>query len=154
MRSWWSKVTRRVAILRYLRNVDEASLVFQTLAFAAVVPVLLRLPLYRLHVLLEPQQGSPSHDPERLSMIVSVVDAVLRAGKPLLRSSCLTRGLTLYYFLRRAGLEVTLCFGVETSGDTIVGHCWLVKDGEPFLEAQDPRSRFITMYSFSAGRCS
>jgi hypothetical protein len=28
------------------------------------------------------------------------------------------------------------------------GHCWLVKDGEPFLEVQDPRPLFTEMHRF------
>jgi hypothetical protein len=32
---------------------------------------------------------------------------------------------------------------------TFVGHCWLVKDGEPFMEHEDPRPRYIEMYRIS-----
>ena len=70
------------------------------------------------------------------------VDAVIRRGQPLVRPGCLTRGVTLYYALRRAGDDVSLCFGVGFDGGETTGHCWLDKDGEPLLERADPLSRF------------
>jgi hypothetical protein len=57
--------------------------------------------------------------------------------------------VTHYYFLRRAGLDVELSFGMGKLDDQYAGHCWLVKDGEPFLEDSDPRPRYATMYTFS-----
>jgi hypothetical protein len=86
-------------------------------------------------------------EPARVQFIVSAVDVMLRVGAPLVRPGCLTRGLTLYYFLRRAGLDVSLCFGIGTPRGAFVGHYWLVKDGEPFLEARDPRPLFTPVYS-------
>jgi hypothetical protein len=32
--------------------------------------------------------------------------------------------------------------------DQFAGHCWLVKDGEPFLESQDPRPVFAELCRF------
>jgi hypothetical protein len=29
------------------------------------------------------------------------------------------------------------------------GHCWLMKDGEPYLEKRDPRPFFAPTYTFS-----
>jgi hypothetical protein len=58
----------------------------------------------------------------------------------------LTRGLTLFWFLRRAGLNVELRFGLDPSvGAAADGHCWLTLDGEPYLEARDPQ-RFTELY--------
>ena len=70
------------------------------------------------------------------------VDAIIRRGQPLVRPGCLTRGVTLYYALRRAGDDVSLCFGVGDDGGQVVGHCWLDKDGGPLLELVDPLSKF------------
>jgi hypothetical protein len=75
---------------------------------------------------------------------------MLQAGRPLVRRGCLTRGVTLYYCLRRAGVDVGLTFGMGRvdGGDGFDGHCWLVKGGEPYLEARDPRDHYVPMYSF------
>jgi hypothetical protein len=153
MSSWWSPLHRRLALAAEVRRRGDALLGLQSLGFALAVPLLLRLPLPRLQALLE---RSIARHPSRASdpgAVASTVLETLQAGRPLVRTGCLTRGLTLYYFLRRAGVEVTLTFGMgrvpaEIEGDGFDGHCWLVKDGEPYLEARDPREQFAAMYSF------
>lgn len=52
---------------------------------------------------------------------------------------CLTRGVTLCYFLRRAGHDVNLRFGMARLAGGFEGHCWLVKGDLPFMEEPDPR---------------
>ena len=80
-------------------------------------------------------------------MLVKHVERSQRFGKPFVKGGCLTRGITLYYFLRRAGVPVTLSFGIGTTDGETTAHCWLTKDGEPFLEKADPRPLFTVMYS-------
>ena len=150
MISRWSKVTRRLFALRHLRNPGDAFLFFRIAVFATAVPALLRLNLTKLEIMLGSNVAPSTTDSTKVAKIVKYVDSLLRLGKPLVRPGCLTRGLTLYYFLRRAGLHVSLHFGLGHYRDEIVGHCWLVKDGQPFLEATDPRPRFTEMYGFSA----
>ena len=146
---WWSRLAKRLAILRRVGNPADAFLLLHMLVFATAVPLLLRLKLSRLQPLLEPKALPSTPEPARVQKIVSLVDAVLQTGKPLVRPGCLTRGVTLYYFLSRSGLEVTLCFGMGTVRDEFVGHCWLSRDGEPFLEETDPRPLFTEVHSFS-----
>jgi hypothetical protein len=55
--------------------------------------------------------------------------------------------VTLFWFLRRAGLDVELRFGLDPApGAEVDGHCWLTLDGEPYLEKQDPRPLFAEIY--------
>ena len=75
------------------------------------------------------------------------------AGHPLVRPGCLTRGVTLYYALRRAGDDVSLCFGVGEDGGQTAGHCWLDKAGRPLLERVDPRTEIHRGGPADAGRC-
>jgi hypothetical protein len=83
-------------------------------------------------------------DVERLDRLMALAP---RVGRPLIRPGCLTRGVTLFWFLRRAGLDVELRFGLDSTCDgTPDGHCWLALDGEPFLERRDPRPRFAELY--------
>lgn len=70
------------------------------------------------------------------------VDSIIGRGQPVVRRGCLTRGVTLYYGLRRVGINVSLCFGMGTVDGAMVGHCWLDLDGVPRLETADPRSVF------------
>ena len=118
-------------------------------AFAAVVPFLLRLKLPRLARILEPGSDPTAVGENRVKTIAGYVEIAIRCGKPFVRPGCLTRGLTRYYFLRRAGLDVALCFGMGRLGKGFMGHCWLEKAGEPFLEAEDPRPRYREMYRIS-----
>jgi hypothetical protein len=130
------------------RSIRDVSLFLQILFFAAVVPILLRLKLWRVEALLEPRiQAMEVRD--RVEQIAAYVEIAIREGRPLIHAGCLTRGVTRYYFLRRDGMDVSLCFGVGRLQEEFVGHCWLVKDGLPFLETQDPRPLYTEMYRIS-----
>ena len=131
------------------RSISDLFLFFQVLLFAAAVPFLLRLKLSRVGTLLEPRIPS-SADRERLEQITEYVEMAIRAGRPLVRPGCLTRGVTRYFFFRRNGLDVSLCFGMGQVKEGFVGHCWLVKDGVPFMEVRDPRPLYVEMYRISA----
>lgn len=128
-----------------------------TAAVAVAAPLLARLDLRRLQRFLERAPRSSralSGDPGRVVAVVGRrVDRVIRWGRPLVRPGCLTRGITGYYLLRRAGLDVALCFGigqVRGPGPGVAGHCWLVLDGRPVLEATDPRVAFTEVVRISS----
>jgi hypothetical protein len=95
--------------------------------------------------LLEPRIP-PATERDRVKQITGYVEKAIREGRPLVRPGCLTRGVTRYYFFRRDGMDVSLCFGMGEIDGEFVGHCWLVKDGVPFLEARDPRPWYSEMY--------
>jgi hypothetical protein len=112
---------------------------------AVLVPVLMRLRLRtvaRVLALARPRQAR-TIDPAVLAHTVSQAQ---RFGRPLVRGGCQTRAITLYWFLRRGGYPVELCFGVEPLHAGASGHCWLELGGEPFLERVDPRPQFLEMY--------
>ena len=128
-----------------------ALLDLRILAVGASVPLLLRLDLERVQRLLEPRRAPrAAPDDVRVRELATRVDRVLLAARPLVRPGCLSRGVTLYYILRRAGVDVRLVFGVGKPNEGVEGHCWLVKDDEPFLEAVDPRPIFTEMVSIPA----
>jgi hypothetical protein len=134
---------------RTFRLATNAALLLRVFAFAAAVPYLLRLKLPRVARVLEPRRDPSAVDKDRIGRIASYVEIAIRHGGPFVRPGCLTRGLTRYYFFRRAGIDVDLCFGMGRLDQEFMGHCWLVKDGEPFLEMEDPRSLYAEMYRFS-----
>ena len=147
MKNYCSRIIDGLRVLKEVRNPAEFFLFLRMLLFALSVPLLLRLKLSTLQTLLEPAKPSPEPEPWTVRRISTSVDRVMRFAQPLFRSTCLTRGTTLYYFLRRAGLNVSLCFGIGNIKGSFIGHCWLVRDGAPFLEAIDPRSYYKVMYS-------
>ncbi len=118
----------------------------QVCVFGCAVPTVVRLPLPRLARLVTRPPRSASPDPDELERLQRVTALAPRIARPLVRSGCLTRGLTLFWFLRRAGLDVELRFGVDAAaGSEADGHCWLTLAGEPYLERQDLR-RFTELY--------
>jgi hypothetical protein len=118
------------------------------LAFLAAVPLLVRLRPATLERVLEPRR--PCADGSQGPEVAAHVEAVLARAGRLARGSCLTRGVTRYYFLRRAGVPLTLCFGVAWLDGEFAGHCWLLRGGEPFLEPGDPRRVFAETYRIPA----
>jgi hypothetical protein len=117
--------------------------------FAGIVPLLTRLPIRRLEALVDTVHPSREIDVARAERIIQHTEFVCRAGRRLISRLCLTRGLTLFYFLRRAGVNASLVFGAGSVQDKFAGHCWLVLNGKPYLEKTDPRPLFIPFYSFN-----
>jgi len=117
------------------------------------VPLILRVrKLPALPAWLEPsRQTSPPPSPSEVDALVRRVDALIAAGRPFVRSGCLVRGLTLYRFLRRAGADVSLRFGVGTMNDGFAAHCWVVYRGEPLAEPRDPRPLFEETWRIEPG---
>lgn len=123
---------------------------------AMAAPLLARLDLQRLQRCLEPapcpSRCSCADKGQVVTAVGRRVERVIRWGRPLVRSGCLTRGITGYYLLRRAGLDAALCFGIgPVNGPEVVGHCWLVLDGEPVLERSNPRPAFTEVVRMSSG---
>jgi hypothetical protein len=150
-----SSTPSRARGLRELRGAREAVLFAYVSAFASTVPLLMRLPLPRLAALLTrrpARRRQPAAAVQRLDALVALAQGVA----PCVRGGCLTRGVTLFWFLRRAGVDVQLCFGLDpAAGDAAAaadGHCWLVHDGEPFLERADPRTRFAETFRLPVER--
>lgn len=117
--------------------------------FMSAVPLLMRLPLRRLQSLVEPSPIPAKIDLAAAEKILRDTERMVRLTARINPRRCLARGLTLYFFLRRAGLDLSLVFGAGTVRNAFAGHCWLERNGEPYLEATDPRPFFTPMYRFS-----
>jgi hypothetical protein len=128
----------------------DALLFVKIAMFASVVPLLARLPIRRLQRLVEPsaQRRTQPLEREEEARIIRHTETVCRLGRRFIKRRCMTRGLTLYFFLRRTGADVSLVFGAGEIEESFEGHCWLERKGEPFLEATDPRPHFTPMYAF------
>jgi hypothetical protein len=149
----FSTVPNRARALSELRGARELLLFGYLTSFAACVPTLMRLPLPRVAALLTRpprMRAARTADVERLDRLIALAP---RVARPFVRTGCLTRGVTLFWFLRRAGLDVELRFGIDPAdAGATDGHCWLSLDGEPFLEKVDPRPRFAEIYRLPLAR--
>lgn len=116
-----------------------------------LVPILLRLPLLKLLKVIEPKKEISEARHEKIQLIINLYEKISHTMRPAFSTVCLTKGITLYYFLRRQGSDLTLCFGMPRGYNVqhAAGHCWLEQDGKPFLEGREPHERYIEMYRFS-----
>jgi len=127
-------------------SVRDALLFGHMFVFAMFLPLALRRDVASLATFLEPRRCRLQAPPATVEKIQRYADAV--CASRFVRAECLVRGVTRYYFLRRAGLSIGLVFGMGTVNGRLEGHCWLVKDGRPFLEAHDPEPHFTRMVAF------
>jgi hypothetical protein len=144
-----STLPNRLRALRELHGAREVILFAQLSAFAGAVPVLMRLSVPRWARLVTRPPRTRAVSPAEIERLDRLIALAPRVGRPVVRAGCLTRGVTLFWYLRRAGLDVELRFGIEVarrSGGEADGHCWLALNGEPFLERVDPRPRFTELY--------
>jgi hypothetical protein len=132
-----------------MRRPARLILCAQIACFAVAVPLLSRLSLPQLGSLLGRRRWAGAPDPDRIEDIIVSASTVLRYGAPLIRPTCMTRGLILYHFLRRAGLDVALCFGAGYPHGEFAAHCWLMHAGQPFMEQGDPHAWFTELYRLS-----
>lgn len=141
----------RLRALRRLRGGRELWLFARLLALAPLIPLLMRLPVPMLSrvVTVGRRARHGGLEPER---VAAVVEAAQAFAHPLVRGGCLTRGISLFWLLRVPGDSLRLCFGLGGPQDGFTGHCWLERDGEPYLERIDPRQRFPEQYAVPALR--
>ena len=123
----------------------DRTLPLGALVVAASAPALARLRPARLVRLLSltarkaPRPGVAADAVTRADRALGLVGRV----RP---QSCLTRGITRFVVLRRAGMGVELVFGVSAASGSGGGHCWLELDGKPYLETTDPRRLFPEVF--------
>lgn len=140
----------RLAVLRRLRGPGEWLLLVEVLAVAPLVPLLMRLPLPRVGRLLV-HRRPPVARRLAAERVVVVVEAAQRLAHPVVRRGCLTRGIVLFGLLHDRPGDVRLRFGLGGPDDEHFGHCWLERDGVPFLEPLDgPAERFPPVLAFPA----
>ena len=125
----------------------------RVLGFAAAVPLLLRVvKLPQLGDRLEPDDPpTPPAESAEVERLIRRIDRLIRLGWPVVRRGCLVRGITRYRFLREAGVDATLCFGIGRlpGQETFTGHCWLEMDGRALAEPREPRPIYTETYRVS-----
>ena len=140
----------RVHALGELRGPRELPLFVYLTAFSAAVPLLMRMPLPRLAAVVTRPPRRRRVSPATAERLAVLVEIAPRVAGPVVRTGCLTRGVTLFWFLRRSGMDVELRFGLDPTDASqptgVDGHCWVTVAGEPFLEKVDPRPRFTEVF--------
>jgi hypothetical protein len=100
-----------------------------------------------------PQSGpGPNPEGQPVESIRLLADAVAACHLLSPLGICLRRSLIRYFFLRRAGLPVTIIFGARLKqnheGGGLGGHAWLTLNGRPYYERSADYEGFVTMYVY------
>ena len=114
--------------------------VARAVALALGSCVLARLPPRRLAAVLRLADRDESPDVDARA----VAERALALSGHLIRHTCYTRGITRYLLLRPGRHDLLLVFGMDAA--TREGHCWILLDGKPYLEAEDPAGRFVPVW--------
>jgi Transglutaminase-like superfamily len=118
------------------------------LAWRTLLPVLKRrVPLATLARVMwrDPRAGIR---PTRAARIIDLAHRLYwgyRAGE---EDICLERSLLTYRFLSSAGADPHLVIGIRRPGDSVVGHAWVVVDGEPLFEPAASVREYASFFSF------
>jgi hypothetical protein len=122
--------------------------------FARALPEALKQPLPEAMApwTTPPPGAETSLDEAAIRRLADVV-ALLERRSPV--GLCLRRSLLRYYFLRRAGLPMTIHYGARLIGSqpdrSITGHAWLTRAGQPYHEPGENWQGFTTMITFPQG---
>ncbi len=93
-----------------------------------------------------PRRAVPSPDAARLAQLIR---RLLQLNRAMFRPNCVKQSLLLLHFLRRAGRDASIFFGVSKTGENgLHGHAWVSLEGRPVAEAADPLQRFTVTYAF------
>jgi hypothetical protein len=57
---------------------------------------------------------------------------------------CLARSLTLWFLLKREGIETELKFGMKKENEKLLAHSWLEYDGKPLITKSEINEGYIS----------
>ncbi len=122
---------------------EGIKLFIQILSLITALPLLVKLlSLPRLMNVLTPGDLR-QHKNQDIEKVVKFTEYILSRNLWIYKTTCLKRSLILYHFLRKAGLNVYVCFGVRYKDEKLPdreaqkkleGHAWLLYNGDIFLE--------------------
>lgn len=103
------------------------------------------LTLRRLRPIRGKEEGATRRSMEEAARAAQLVYAAARHG--LLDRNCLTQSLTLWWLLRRRGIESEICIGVRKVGDGLEAHAWVEHSGNVLGDHQDVGRHFTPLAS-------
>ena len=140
----------------------DVYLFFQILLIITLLPILFRL--LSLPGLIKKFTPRSVKYQENASLkkttdkIVKFIDFILKRDFGRYKeNTCLKRSLVLYYYLRKHGIDVHICFGVKYDDkatnteekNRLIGHAWLLYNGNILLEKNAAETKtYKVTYSF------
>jgi hypothetical protein len=94
-----------------------------------------------------PRERLQSERAHRIPVLVPRLYQGARDGK---NGFCLERSLLTYRFLSGAGANPQLVIGIRGRGGSgsVIGHAWVVVDGEPLFEPRASLGEYTSFFSF------
>ncbi len=145
-------MTRLARLLRAASFAADAPgdgwLLARMLAWRTVLPLLKRrVPLATLAKVMwrDPRAGIRPTRADRIAGLTRRLYWGYRAGED---DICLERSLLTYRFLSSAGADPQLVIGIRGPGDSVVGHAWVVVDGEPLFEPAASVREYASFFAF------
>lgn len=131
--------------LHQIRNSKDLLLLLQITVLACLLPLLLRwVKLPTLLKVLKPWNRTATVERKQVDKIVRFTNFIVGMGFTGKRT-CLKKSLLLYHFLRRAGVNVEMNFGIRKAKG-LIGHSWLTYQANPYLDDEKSTRDFEIIY--------
>jgi hypothetical protein len=135
--------------LRSLSSPRDLWLVIRMAAWAPLLPLLkFLLPLPRLVRLAAAKPRRGDRDEARERRIARLAAVLYRSRGVGMRDNCLERSLVTYRFLGRANARPRLVVGMRAAETDVVGHVWVLVDGNAVHDPPEEVAQMTTMMSF------
>ena len=108
------------------------------------------IPLQTLVQMVSPTPREGPRDPCRERQIAVFADWASRIVRPRTRGSCLERSLVSYRYLVRARADPRLMIGFRRDESGVLGHAWVVVDGQPLSDSPATLAEYQVAMSFDA----
>jgi hypothetical protein len=109
------------------------------------------VPLRTLVQIVSPAAQPGSRDRERERRIGLFADWASRVVRPTTRGNCLERSLAAYRYLVRAHADPRLVIGFRRGEDGVLGHAWVLVDGQPISDSPATVAEYQVALCFDAG---
>jgi hypothetical protein len=146
----WPARARRVAT--ELARPEDSWLAARIFGWAAFVRLAkYAVPLRTLVQIVSPTPHPGTRDPRREQRIALFADWASRIVRPTTRGNCLERSLVAYRYLVRAHADPRLVIGFRRGDDGVLGHAWVLVDGQPLGDSPAAVAEYHVAMSFDAG---
>lgn len=121
--------------------------------WSLALPILKRLlPLQTLVRFAWARPRTNRRRPERERQVMRLAHAVWSGSRVRRRDgNCLERSIAAFRFLSRLNANPELVAGTRRAGGDMIGHVWIVVDGQPFGESREELAEYLPMIAFGAG---
>jgi Transglutaminase-like superfamily len=108
------------------------------------------MPLRTLVKIVSPRSRPGPRDRRRERQIALFADWASRIVPPATTGNCLERSLVAYRYLVRAHADPRLVIGFRRGDTGVLGHAWILVDGQPLSDSPASVAEYEVAMSFAA----